>query len=122
RASGKTSAWMANGDRMPSRASVSTTGALTPSAVNDGIKGGSFRVKRGSRCERLETPANRRNEKLDLRAAEWWPRGHGSTEIPVQRAVMVSPDALAGSDSPRSWRGVLDAYAEPRLGRSLLDL
>ena len=29
---------------------------------------------------------------------------------------------LAGSDSPRSWRGVLDAYAEPRLGRSLLDL
>ena len=26
------------------------------------------------------------------------------------------------SDSPRSWRGVLDAYAEPRLGRSLLDL
>jgi acyl-lipid omega-6 desaturase (Delta-12 desaturase) len=35
---------------------------------------------------------------------------------------MVSPDALAGSDSPRSWRGVLDAYAEPRLGRSVLDL
>jgi omega-6 fatty acid desaturase (delta-12 desaturase) len=35
---------------------------------------------------------------------------------------MVSPDALAGSDSPRSWRGVLDVYAEPRLGRSLLDL
>ncbi|MGZ4336444.1 MAG: fatty acid desaturase, partial [Gaiellaceae bacterium] len=35
---------------------------------------------------------------------------------------MVSPDALAGSDSPRSWRGVLDAYAKPRLGRSLLDL
>ena len=37
-------------------------------------------------------------------------------------ARMVSPDALAGSDSPCSWRGVLDAYAEPRLGRSLLDL
>ena len=46
RASGKTSAWMANGDRMPSRASDSTTGALTPSAVNDWIKDGSFRVKR----------------------------------------------------------------------------
>ncbi len=25
-------------------------------------------------------------------------------------------------DSPRSWRGVLDAYAQPRLDRSLLDL
>ena len=35
---------------------------------------------------------------------------------------MVSSDALTGSDSPRLWRGVLDAYAEPRLGRSLLDL
>jgi acyl-lipid omega-6 desaturase (Delta-12 desaturase) len=35
---------------------------------------------------------------------------------------MASLDALAGSDSPRSWRGVLDAYAEPRLGRSVLDL
>jgi omega-6 fatty acid desaturase (delta-12 desaturase) len=35
---------------------------------------------------------------------------------------MVSPDPLTDSDSPRSWRGVLDAYAEPRLGRSLLDL
>jgi omega-6 fatty acid desaturase (delta-12 desaturase) len=35
---------------------------------------------------------------------------------------MVSPDALAGSDPSRSWRGVLDAYAEPRLGRSVLDL
>ncbi len=35
---------------------------------------------------------------------------------------MVSPDALAGSDSPRAWRGVLDVYAEPRLGRSVLDL
>jgi acyl-lipid omega-6 desaturase (Delta-12 desaturase) len=29
---------------------------------------------------------------------------------------------LTGSDSLRSWRGVLDAYAEPRLARSLLDL
>jgi len=28
---------------------------------------GSFLVKLGSRCERLETPADRRNEKLDLR-------------------------------------------------------
>ena len=35
RASGKTSAWMANGDRTPRRESASTTGALTPSAVND---------------------------------------------------------------------------------------
>ena len=35
---------------------------------------------------------------------------------------MASSDALAGSDSPRSWRGVLDAYAEPQLGRSVLDL
>jgi omega-6 fatty acid desaturase (delta-12 desaturase) len=35
---------------------------------------------------------------------------------------MVSPDPLTESDSPHSWRGVLDAYAEPRLGRSLLDL
>ena len=35
---------------------------------------------------------------------------------------MVSPDPLVGSDSPRAWRGVLDVYAEPRLGRSLLDL
>jgi omega-6 fatty acid desaturase (delta-12 desaturase) len=35
---------------------------------------------------------------------------------------VVSPDPLTGSDSPRSWRGVLDVYAEPRLGRSLLDL
>jgi omega-6 fatty acid desaturase (delta-12 desaturase) len=35
---------------------------------------------------------------------------------------MASSDALAGSDSPRSWRGALDAYAEPRLGRSVLDL
>jgi acyl-lipid omega-6 desaturase (Delta-12 desaturase) len=35
---------------------------------------------------------------------------------------MASPDSSAGSDSPRSWRGVLDAYAQPRLGRSVLDL
>jgi len=35
---------------------------------------------------------------------------------------MSSSDALAGSDSARSWRGVLDAYAEPRLDRSMLDL
>src|SRR5690349_18069128 len=33
-----------------------------------------------------------------------------------------SPGALASSDSPRSWRGVLDPYAKPRLGRSALDL
>src|SRR5436190_17960001 len=37
-------------------------------------------------------------------------------------AAVASPDSLTGSDSPRSWRGVLDAYAEPRLGRSMLDL
>lgn len=35
---------------------------------------------------------------------------------------MGSSDAPAGSGSPRSWRGVLDGYAKPRLGRSLLDL
>ena len=35
---------------------------------------------------------------------------------------MVSPDPLTVLDSPRSWRGVLDAYTEPRLGRGLLDL
>jgi omega-6 fatty acid desaturase (delta-12 desaturase) len=35
---------------------------------------------------------------------------------------MASRDALAGSESLRSWRGVLDVYAEPRLGRSVLDL
>ncbi|HET8894615.1 MAG TPA: fatty acid desaturase [Gaiellaceae bacterium] len=29
---------------------------------------------------------------------------------------------MTGSDSPRSWRGVLDEYAKPRLGRSLVDL
>ena len=29
---------------------------------------------------------------------------------------------MTGSDSLRSWRGVLDEYAKPRLGRSLLDL
>jgi acyl-lipid omega-6 desaturase (Delta-12 desaturase) len=37
-------------------------------------------------------------------------------------AAVVSPDSLSGSDSPRVWRGVLDSYAEPRIGRSLLDL
>src|SRR5579862_4659567 len=35
---------------------------------------------------------------------------------------MAAADTPASSDSPRSWRGVLDAYAEPRLGRSALDL
>lgn len=35
---------------------------------------------------------------------------------------MLSPDPLTALESPRKWRGVLDAYAEPRLGRSLLDL
>jgi len=29
---------------------------------------------------------------------------------------------MSDTDSPRSWRGVLDAYAQPRLGRSVLDL
>lgn len=29
---------------------------------------------------------------------------------------------MTGADSLRSWRGVLDDYAKPRLGRSLLDL
>jgi acyl-lipid omega-6 desaturase (Delta-12 desaturase) len=45
-----------------------------------------------------------------------------SIEGSATTAGMASPDALAGPDSPRSWRGVLDAYAEPRLGRSVLDL
>jgi hypothetical protein len=36
--------------------------------VNDWIKSCSFRAEQGPRCERLETPAIRRNEKLDLRA------------------------------------------------------
>ena len=35
---------------------------------------------------------------------------------------MTSSDALAASESARSWRGVLDAYAKPRFGRSMLDL
>src|SRR4029077_19898855 len=52
----------------------------------------------------------------------WLPRDHGSGGDSGTTAGMVSADALAGSDSPRSWRGVLDAYAEPRLGRSVLDL
>ena len=34
-------------------------------------------------------------------------------------AEVVAADT---SDSPRSWRGVLDAYAQPRLARSLIDL
>ena len=37
-------------------------------------------------------------------------------------AAVASLDSFTRVDSPRSWRGVLDAYAEPRLGRSLLDL
>src|SRR4051812_7843423 len=37
-------------------------------------------------------------------------------------AAAVAPDSSTGSDSLRSWRGVLDAYAQPRLGRSVLDL
>jgi acyl-lipid omega-6 desaturase (Delta-12 desaturase) len=36
--------------------------------------------------------------------------------------LVASPDSLTGSDPLRSWRGVLDAYAQPRLGRSLVDL
>jgi acyl-lipid omega-6 desaturase (Delta-12 desaturase) len=36
--------------------------------------------------------------------------------------VVASPSSLTGSVPLRSWRGVLDAYAEPRLGRSLFDL
>ena len=36
--------------------------------------------------------------------------------------MVTSPDSSTGSDSLRSWRGVLDAYAKPRLGRSLADL
>ncbi len=33
-----------------------------------------------------------------------------------------SPQPTSDTDSPRSWRGVLDPYAKPRLGRSLGDL
>lgn len=36
--------------------------------------------------------------------------------------MVASPDSLTGSDQLRSWRGVLDAYAKPRFGRSLVDL
>jgi acyl-lipid omega-6 desaturase (Delta-12 desaturase) len=36
--------------------------------------------------------------------------------------VVASPGSSTGLDSPRSWRGVLDPYAKPRLGRSLADL
>ncbi len=36
--------------------------------------------------------------------------------------MVASPGSLTGSDSHRSWRGVLDDYAKPRLGRSLVDL
>jgi hypothetical protein len=35
-----------------------------------------------SRCERLESPADRRNEKLDLRAPGGVPRDHGSRRVP----------------------------------------
>ena len=45
-------------------------------------------------------------------------------DIPIcaTTAAVASPDSLTGSDPHRSWRGVLDAYAQPRLGRSLVDL
>jgi acyl-lipid omega-6 desaturase (Delta-12 desaturase) len=36
--------------------------------------------------------------------------------------VVASPDLPTGPDSPRAWRGALDAYAQPRLARSVLDL
>ena len=35
---------------------------------------------------------------------------------------MPSPQPTSDTDSPRSWRGVLDPYAQARLGRSLGDL
>jgi len=35
---------------------------------------------------------------------------------------VAAPDSLTGTESPRAWRGVLDAYARPRLSRSLFDL
>jgi omega-6 fatty acid desaturase (delta-12 desaturase) len=50
------------------------------------------------------------------------PRDHGQTAGSGTTAVVASPDSLTGSNPRRSWRGVLDAYAEPRLGRSLVDL
>src|ERR1700751_5080756 len=85
RASGKTSAWMANGDRMPSRASASVTGALTPSAVNDWIIWWFLPCEAGSRCERLETPAFRRNEKLDLRT----PKGVRSPTVALRPGLSL---------------------------------
>jgi omega-6 fatty acid desaturase (delta-12 desaturase) len=36
-------------------------------------------------------------------------------------SAVASPNSLTGSN-PQRWRGVLDAYAKPRLGRSLADL
>jgi hypothetical protein len=48
-----------------------------------------------------------------------WQTAYGDSDT---TGGMASSDGVAGSDSPRSWRGVLDAYAEPRLGRSVLDL
>jgi len=59
--------------------------------------------------------------KLDRGAPKWRPRDHGRTGGSATTAV-VAPDSLTGSDPLRSWRGVLDAYAKPRLGRSLVDL
>ena len=37
---------------------------------------------------------------------------------------MTSPSATVAADlgSMRSWKGVLDRYTEPRLGRSMVDL
>ena len=37
-------------------------------------------------------------------------------------AQLISPRSASDTDSPRAWRGVLAPYAEPRLGRSLVDL
>src|SRR5579862_680524 len=81
RASGKTSAWMANGFVILRRDSASTTGTLTPSAVND-LDNVFLPCGAGSRCERLETPANRRDEKLNLPAPKWRPRDHRSRRLP----------------------------------------
>src|SRR5947207_8445774 len=58
----------------------------------------------------------------DLRRPKCRPRSHRSSEVPVQRCCVLSSDPPSELDSHRSWRGVLDVYAAPRLSRSLVDL
>ena len=57
---------------------------------------------RGSRCNRLESPANRRNEKLDLHGAGWHPFHHLSRGN--RRSVFVAREegrpAVRGREAP----------------------